>query len=75
MEKEKGLVWAEIIDAHRIWPKFFMLVAWFCAVYAGYWYVMLPLRGVEETAFIGIVTAALAKTQDYYFQSGRKWGV
>ena len=73
MDKQKYLDIAEVLDAHRIFPKLFMLLSWGCAIYVGYWYTGLEIITPEATAFAGIVAGALAKAQDYYFRGGRNW--
>lgn len=73
MNKQKWLDIAEVLDAHRIFPKLSMSFAWTCAAYVGYWYMTLPDPTSEQSAFAVVVAGALAKSQDYYFQGGRKW--
>lgn len=71
--KIRSLDMAEMIDAHRAWPKAFIVCLLFLTWKVALWYMGLEKRGPEDTAFASVVFAAQAKALDWYFQSGRVW--
>jgi len=76
MDKQQWLDMAEVWDALRVVPKFLMLTMWVSALHVGYWYMyeLLPAdRTPEVSIFVGVIAAAVAKAQDYYFRTGRNW--
>jgi hypothetical protein len=64
---------AEIIDAHRIFPKVFVfgygILCWHIAL----WYMGLEVPGNEQTAFVTIVVSVFAPLFNWYSQGGRRW--
>ena len=73
MTKQRWLDVAEVLDAFRGVPRLSLALAWGCSIYVGWWYMGLESPMTEQSVFAGLVATALAKTQDYYNQGGRKW--
>lgn len=71
--KIRSLDLAEVIDAHRVWPKAFIVCLLILTWKVACWFMTLPARGTEDTAFASIVFAAMAKAFDWYCQGGRTW--
>lgn len=65
---------AEIIDAHRVFPKVFVfgygVLCWHMAL----WYEGLENPTTQQATFVTIIVGAFAKLFDWYAQGGRKWG-
>jgi hypothetical protein len=71
--KQRFLDIAEVIDAHRVFPKLFM-VGYFLLIWkVGTWFMLLDKPSAEQSAFVTIVTSSFAPLLNWYFQSGRKW--
>ena len=64
---------AEVIDAHRVFPKIFVigygLLCWKVAL----WFMGLPHPTGEQSAFVTIVVSVFAPLFNWYSQGGRKW--
>ena len=73
MNKQGWLDWAEVIDAHRIFPKVFVfgygILCWKMAL----WYMVLEKPTTEQTAFVTIVVSVFAPLFNWYAQGGRRW--
>jgi hypothetical protein len=71
--KQRLLDVAEVIDAHRVFPKIFM-VAYFLLIWkVGVWFMLLDKPGAEQSAFVTVVTSSFAPLLNWYFQTGRRW--
>ena len=71
--KQRLLDIAEVIDAHRVFPKLFM-IAYFLMIWkVGAWFMLLEKPSAEQSAFVTVITAAFAPLLNWYFQSGRVW--
>jgi hypothetical protein len=64
---------AEVVDAHRVFPKTFMLAyfLWSCKV--GFWFMALEKPTAEQSAFATLVTTTFGLMLNWYMQTGRKW--
>lgn len=71
--KQRFLDFAEVIDAHRVFPKLFMLGYFVLVWKVGAWFMGLEKPSAEQSAFVTIITSAFAPMCNWYFQSGRKW--
>ena len=64
---------AEVVDAHRIFPKVFVFgygaLCWKMAL----WYMALDKPSTEQTAFVTIVVSVFAPLFNWYAQGGRTW--
>lgn len=64
---------AEVIDAHRVFPKFFVagygVLCWKVAL----WFMALPQPIAEQSAFVTIVVSVFAPLFNWYSQGGRTW--
>jgi hypothetical protein len=64
---------AEVIDAHRVFPKAFVagygILCWKVAL----WFMSLPTPSAEQSAFVTIVVSVFAPLFNWYAQGGRKW--
>ncbi len=71
--KCRALDAAEVIDAHRIFPKIFVagygLLCWKVAL----WFMALPHPVAEQSAFVTIVVSVFAPLFNWYSLGGRKW--
>jgi drug/metabolite transporter (DMT)-like permease len=71
--KCRALDMAEIIDAHRIFPKFFVAgygaLCWHMAL----WFEALPNPTSAQAAFVTIVVSVFAPLFNWYASSGRRW--
>lgn len=71
--KIRALDLAEVIDAHRIFPKFFVFGYGVFCLHIGNWFMGLPVRDVTETTFVTIIVSVFAPLVSWYTQGGRKW--
>lgn len=71
--KIRSLDVAEVIDAHRVWPKAFIVCLLFLTWKVALWYMGLDKPTVDQSGFAAAVFAAQAKALDWYMGSGRDW--
>lgn len=72
--KIRSLDLAEIIDAHRVFPKIFVFGYGVLCIHVTNWFMQLPIRDTTETTFVTIVVSVFAPLVNWYSQGGRKWG-
>lgn len=72
--KSRALDLAEVIDAHRIFPKSFVygygVLCWHVAT----WYEGLKDPSTQQATFVTIVVSVFAPLFNWYAQGGRRWG-
>lgn len=72
--KCRSLDVAEVIDAHRVFPKIFVFgYGWLCW-HVALWYMGLKDPSMQQTTFVTIVVSVFAPLFNWYSQGGRKWG-
>jgi hypothetical protein len=64
---------AEIVDAHRVFPKVFVAGYGFLCWKTALWFMALELPTTEQSAFVTIVVSVFAPLFNWYAQGGRKW--
>ncbi len=71
--KIRALDLAEVIDAHRVFPKLFVfgygLLCWKVAI----WYMVLATPSAEQSAFVTIIVSVFAPLMNWYMAGGRTW--
>lgn len=71
--KIRALDVAEVVDAHRVFPKLFVfgygLLCWKVAL----WFMVLDKPNTEQSAFVTIVVSVFAPLFNWYAQGGRTW--
>lgn len=64
---------AEVVDAHRIFPKTFMTAYFLWACKVGLWFMALEKATAEQSAFVTLVTSTWGLMLKWYMETGRQW--
>lgn len=72
--RHDGLMWAEILDSYRVWPRG-LIVLYAVMVYrVTAWFMGLEDPNTAQAILISTVWGASAAWFGVYVNSGRKWG-
>lgn len=69
----RALDLAEVIDAHRVFPKIFVFGYGVLCWHVALWFMKLEHPITEQSAFVTIVVSVFAPLFNWYSQGGRKW--
>lgn len=67
------LVWAERVDAWRVFPRIYLTVYLYFLWDVHSWYKALPNVAYPD-AYAALIWGALTGLTGFYIGSGRKWG-
>lgn len=73
MNKQFFLDTAEVIDAWRVFPRFFVLGYGVISFKLVEWAMSLPSMSIEQTSLVTIVTGLCVPMLNFYMQTGRDW--
>lgn len=65
---------AEVMDAYRVFPRFFVVYFMWEAAITSIWFRSLEAPTPEQVAYVSALWVASAGVTKFYVESGRKWG-
>lgn len=71
--KARLMTLAEIMDAYRVFPRFFLFGYMLFCGELGSWFMSLPKPTGEQTTFATAIIGLAVPLTGWYMQTGRKW--